>query len=44
MYYVEKLDASLVISVNRLDRDNKSQSSPILELLTRALVPSLGAK
>jgi D-alanyl-D-alanine carboxypeptidase len=44
MYYVEKLDASLVISVNRLDRDNKSQSSPNLELLTRALVPSLGAK
>jgi D-alanyl-D-alanine carboxypeptidase len=43
-YYLEKLDASLVISVNRLDRDNKSQSSPILELLTRALVPSLGAK
>jgi D-alanyl-D-alanine carboxypeptidase len=44
MYYVEKLDASLVISVNRLDRDNKSQSSPILELLTRALGLPLGAK
>jgi D-alanyl-D-alanine carboxypeptidase len=44
MYYVEKLDASLVISVNRLDRDNKSQSSPILELVSHALVPSLGAK
>ena len=44
MYYVEKLDASLVISVNRLDRDNKSQSSPILELVSHALVPSLAAK
>jgi D-alanyl-D-alanine carboxypeptidase len=44
MYYVEKLDASFVISVNRLDRDNKSQSSPILELVSHALVPSLGAK
>ncbi len=27
MYYVKKLDASLIISVNRLDRDNRSQSS-----------------
>jgi D-alanyl-D-alanine carboxypeptidase len=44
MYYVEKLDASLVISVNRLDRDNKSQSSPILELVSHALVPSLPAR
>ena len=30
MYYVEKLDLSFVISVSRLDRDNKSQSTPIL--------------
>jgi D-alanyl-D-alanine carboxypeptidase len=44
MYYVRKLDASLVISVNRLDRDNKSQSEPILAVVSRALVPSLGAQ
>jgi D-alanyl-D-alanine carboxypeptidase len=44
MYYVGKLDASMVISVNRLDRDNKSQSSPIFELVSHALVPSLNAK
>lgn len=44
MYYVEKLDASLVISVNRLDRDNQSQSSPILEAVSHALVPSLAKK
>jgi len=44
MYYVAKLDASLVISVNRLDRDNKSQSSPVFELVSHALVPSLAAK
>jgi D-alanyl-D-alanine carboxypeptidase len=44
MYYVKKLDASLVISVNRLDRDNKSQSLPIFELVSKVLVPSLGGK
>jgi D-alanyl-D-alanine carboxypeptidase len=33
MYYFTKLDASLVISVNRLDRDNKSQSEAILGIV-----------
>jgi D-alanyl-D-alanine carboxypeptidase len=37
MYYVAKLDASLVISVNRLDRDNKSQSTAILGVVSKAI-------
>lgn len=41
MYYVAKLDASLVISVSRLDRDNKSQSTPILGAVTRTILSSL---
>jgi D-alanyl-D-alanine carboxypeptidase len=41
MYYMEKLDASLVISVNRLDRDNESQSSPIYALLGKTILSTL---
>jgi len=41
MYYVQKFDASLVISVNRLDRNNQSQSTPILGLMTKAIVENL---
>lgn len=42
MYYIKKLDASLVISVNRLDRDNKSQSTPILGIVTKTILSALG--
>lgn len=42
MYYIKKLDASLVISVNRLDRDNQSQSSPIYEVVTKTILSTLG--
>jgi D-alanyl-D-alanine carboxypeptidase len=42
MYYIKKLDASLVISVNRLDRDNKSQSTPILDIVTKTILSALG--
>jgi D-alanyl-D-alanine carboxypeptidase len=42
MYYIEKLDASLVISVNRLDRDNKSQSTPILGVVSKTILSALG--
>ena len=44
MYYVEELDASLVISVNRLDRDNKSQSTAIFGLVGKTVVDALGGK
>ncbi len=43
MYYVQKLDASLVINVNRLDRDNKSQSTAVLGLVTKTMLSALGS-
>ena len=43
MYYFEKLDLSLVISVNRLDRDNKSQSTAILGLVSKTILSALGS-
>ena len=30
LYYVEKADAAIVVSVNRLDKDNKPQTTPVL--------------
>jgi D-alanyl-D-alanine carboxypeptidase len=44
MYYVKELDASLVISVNRLDRDNKSQSTPILAVVSKTMLSALGSR
>jgi hypothetical protein len=41
MYYFAKLDASLVISVNRLDRDNRSRSTPILAVVSKTLLSAL---
>ncbi len=38
MYYVSNLRASIIISVNRLDRDNKIQSTPIYALLAKTLL------
>jgi D-alanyl-D-alanine carboxypeptidase len=43
MYYFEKMDLSLVISVNRLDRDNKSQSTAILGLVSKTILSGLGS-
>jgi D-alanyl-D-alanine carboxypeptidase len=37
LYYFEKLDAAVVVSVNRLDKDNKPQTTPILTLVFEAL-------
>lgn len=42
MYYIKKLDATLVVSVNRLDRDNKSQSTAVLGLVTKTILSVLG--
>jgi D-alanyl-D-alanine carboxypeptidase len=42
MYYIEKLNLSFVINVNRLDRDNKSQSTAILDLVTQTILSELG--
>jgi D-alanyl-D-alanine carboxypeptidase len=44
MYYINKLGASLVISVNRLDRDNKSQSTPIVSLVSKTILSALGSR
>jgi hypothetical protein len=41
MYYFTELDASLAINVNRLDRDNKSQSSAILGLVSKIMLSEL---
>jgi D-alanyl-D-alanine carboxypeptidase len=41
MYYFEKLDASLVISVSRLDRDNQSSSVPVLGIVSQFLMDNL---
>lgn len=43
MYYFEKLDLSLVISVNRLDRDNKSQSTAIFGIVGKTISSALGS-
>jgi D-alanyl-D-alanine carboxypeptidase len=37
LYYFEKLDAAVVVNVNRLDKDNKPQTTPILTLVFKAL-------
>jgi D-alanyl-D-alanine carboxypeptidase len=37
MYYFTKLNASLVVSVNRLDRDNRAQTTAVLGLMTKAI-------
>jgi D-alanyl-D-alanine carboxypeptidase len=37
MYYFAKFNASLVISVNRLDRDNEGRTTPILALMTKTI-------
>jgi D-alanyl-D-alanine carboxypeptidase len=44
MYYIKKLDASLVISVSRLDRDNRLQSSPVLSLVSKTILSALGSR
>lgn len=41
MYYFTQLDASLVINVNRLDRNNKSQSEPILGIVSKVILSEL---
>jgi D-alanyl-D-alanine carboxypeptidase len=37
MYYIVKANASLVISVNRLDRDNKAQTTTIFALMMKTI-------
>jgi D-alanyl-D-alanine carboxypeptidase len=44
MYYFEKLDASLVISVNRLDRDNEKQSASIFDVVGKTILSALGPR
>jgi D-alanyl-D-alanine carboxypeptidase len=41
MYYFTKLHASLVINVNRLDRNNKSQSTAILSAVSKVILAEL---
>jgi D-alanyl-D-alanine carboxypeptidase len=44
MYYVSASNASFVISVNRLDRDNRSQTTPLLALIGQTIVKELPQK
>jgi len=41
MYYLEKPDAALVVTVNRLDKDNKAQTTPVLELMLKTIQSEL---
>jgi D-alanyl-D-alanine carboxypeptidase len=41
MYYFEKWNATLVINVNRLDRDNKSQSTAVLGMVSNVMTSHL---
>ncbi len=40
-YYFEEADAAVVISVSRLDRDNKSQTTPVLEQVFKTVESQL---
>jgi hypothetical protein len=44
MYYLGKYDATLVINVNRLDRDNRGRSTPVLVVASQAIRSSLKPK
>jgi D-alanyl-D-alanine carboxypeptidase len=44
MYYIKNLDISLVISVNRLDRDNESQSGSIYALVGKTILSAFGSR
>jgi D-alanyl-D-alanine carboxypeptidase len=44
MYYFDVANASLVVSVNRLDRDNKPQTAPILALMTNQIRSNLSPR
>jgi D-alanyl-D-alanine carboxypeptidase len=41
MYYFEKPDASVVISVNRLDKDNEPQTTPVLQAVFKTIQSEL---
>lgn len=41
VWYLPEVDATFVVSVNRLDRDDKSKSFNTFALVTRALFPNL---
>ena len=42
MYYVEHLGASLIVSVNRLDRDNAPHTGPFRAVVSEALTAQFG--
>jgi D-alanyl-D-alanine carboxypeptidase len=41
MYYFEKFDTTLTVSVTRLDRDNHSRSASVLSLVSHTMLSSL---
>lgn len=41
VYYFEKLDAAVVINVNRLDKDNEAQTTPVLKRVFEAISANL---
>lgn len=42
MYYLGAIDATLVISINRMDRDDRAQSPPVLKAVLGALAAQFG--
>jgi D-alanyl-D-alanine carboxypeptidase len=42
MYYVSAWDATMIVSVNRLDRDDKLQTTPVLTAVSEALIATFG--
>jgi D-alanyl-D-alanine carboxypeptidase len=44
MYYFVERNATLIINVNRLDRDDKPQSSPVLKAVSDALAAQFGRR
>jgi hypothetical protein len=42
MYYFAKLNATLIISVNRLDRDDKARTTPVLKVMSDTLTAQFG--
>ncbi len=44
VYYFEKPDAAVVVSVNRLDKDNKPQTTPVLKVVFKTVEAQLDVR
>ncbi|HJS85680.1 MAG TPA: hypothetical protein VJ779_09480 [Acetobacteraceae bacterium] len=43
MYYVPAWNATLIVSVNRLDRDDAIQTTPVTTAVSNALIKEFGS-